>query len=318
MSFRRKTKHVRRYLHSLIVRWVLWSARLLPYRLLRPCFSFTIGNLLPVFIRAEAEKNLRLAFGAALTQADRSRLIRRVARNLGLFVAETLAMKRRDGAFFDLRIDPGELPEVGARLLAEGKGVIGLTGHVGNWELLGHQCARMFPGRFVAVVANRIGNRWINALVERERSASRLTTIYQHESPRKILRLLAENKSVGIVPDQDVDALGGLFVPFFGAPAYTPSGPAWLCVRSGAPILPIFLLREGDRLRFHLEEPIRPVPGADRDAEVERVTRAWSAAVEKVIREHPDQWVWFHRRWRTTPERLASRGRKAGRTVQPT
>ena len=79
------------------MRWVLWSARLLPYRLLRPCFSFTIGNLLPVFIRAEAEKNLRLAFGAALTPADRSRLIRRVARNLGLFVAETLAMKRRDG-----------------------------------------------------------------------------------------------------------------------------------------------------------------------------------------------------------------------------
>jgi KDO2-lipid IV(A) lauroyltransferase len=317
MTLRRRVKSFRRYLHYLAVRSLLGCLRLLPYAVLQKSLSGLVAWLGTRYLRGQSEKNLLLAFGQDLSAAERERIIGGVARNLGRFVAETVAMKRRGGGFFDRVIDPGDLPQVGARLLAAGKGAIGVTGHVGNWELLAHHCARLFPGRFCAVVANRLGNRWMNALVERERAASRLATIYQEDSPRKILRVLAENNSVGIVPDQDVDAIRGTFVDFFGKPAYTPTGPAWLAVRSGAPILPLFLVREGRGLRFLVDEPIWPNAGAtDEQAEVERITRAWCSAVERVIRKYPDQWVWFHRRWRTTPERLAQRGKRVGRSVQ--
>jgi KDO2-lipid IV(A) lauroyltransferase len=131
-----------------------------------------------------------------------------------------------------------------------------------------------------------------------------LTTIYRDESPRELLRRLHRNEVIGILPDQDIDSLNGIFVEFFGRPAYTPVAPAKLALACRAPILPNFLVRlPGGRYRILVEDPIRPEEYAGRPDAVEAVTTAWMKACEKVIRRYPDQWSWMHDRWKTRPGR---------------
>ena len=113
------------------------------------------------------------------------------------------------------------------------------------------------------------------------------------------------------MPDQDVKNLGGIFIPFLGHQAYTPTGPARLALAARVPIVPAVMVRvEPGRFRIEVGAPIQPDRRNDRDAEIERLTRAWSQWIEAAIRRHPEQWAWWHPRWATTPEKLAARGRK--------
>jgi Kdo2-lipid IVA lauroyltransferase/acyltransferase len=136
--------------------------------------------------------------------------------------------------------------------------------------------------------------------------------VYQDESPRKLLRALRDGKIVALLADQDVPRLDGVFVPFFGRPAYTPTGPAALAVASGAELVLAHTLRVGrDRHRLVVTEPIA-FDRSDRDRAILEGTRAWCAMLERVIREHPEQWVWMHRRWRTAPADRPEAARRSG------
>ena len=184
---------------------------------------------------------------------------------------------------------------------SHGKGVIVLTGHFGNWELVARYGAEV-QGLSLAVIGKRIRNSGLDKLVTEFRKQSGLEVIDRDDSPRRMLRHLSRGGFLGIVPDQDVDVLAGQFLPFFGRPAYTSTGPAALSIASGAPIVPVFLIREGRGFRLECRPPIVPDPEAPRREEVARITRAWSDEMEAMIRRHPDHWTWFHRRWASTPE----------------
>jgi KDO2-lipid IV(A) lauroyltransferase len=123
--------------------------------------------------------------------------------------------------------------------------------------------------------------------------------IYRDESPRKMLKTLKKNWIVGIVADQDVDSVDGVFVNFFGHQAYTPSGPVALARASGAVLLPVFIIREGDGHTIAIDEPIELRDTDDKEADLIYNTQKWSNVVESYIRKYPDQWVWMHRRWKT-------------------
>ncbi|MBI3320374.1 MAG: LPS export ABC transporter periplasmic protein LptC, partial [Candidatus Omnitrophica bacterium] len=120
-------------------------------------------------------------------------------------------------------------------------------------------------------------------------------------SVKEIARLLRDNRIIGIMPDQDIDSLEGTFVDFFGRPTYTPIGPAALALMTGAPILPCFIVRTGRRFRIVIEETIPMTRTDDRTQDLLQITQAWSRVVESYLRCYPDQWVWMHRRWKTTP-----------------
>ena len=314
-SPRRLLKNARRFTVYLLVAALVHTVRWLPYAWLRRLLPALIGRVAPRFLRQDAFQSLTIAYGDQMDAAQREALLRRLCRHLGHLVAELFHMHRQGGRFFDARVDSAQARALLEPLFRSGRPVVGLTGHLGNWEMVAQQF-RLISGKTeFGVVGKELTNRWIDAMVVAHRRRSGLITLYQHESPRKVLRSLEQYGIVGIVPDQDVDGLKGIFVPFFGHPAYTPVGPAWLAVKGKAVIAPTFLVREGDRLRVHCEPPIEADPDAtDQDAEIERLTVAWSAAVERAIRRWPDQWMWFHRRWRTTPERLIRRGR--GRNVR--
>jgi KDO2-lipid IV(A) lauroyltransferase len=180
-----------------------------------------------------------------------------------------------------------------------GRGGIFVTGHIANWELCAAYVA--IRGLPMNVVARRIYLEPLNRRLVALRGGMGVRTLYRDESMRAMIRCLRENQFLGILPDQDVPRIGGIFVEFFGQPAYTPVGPALLALGSGAPILVARDVREGCRHRLIVDPPIYADRTAPRALEVHRLVSHYTRRLEEFIREHPDQWVWMHRRWRTRP-----------------
>jgi KDO2-lipid IV(A) lauroyltransferase len=142
------------------------------------------------------------------------------------------------------------------------------------------------------------------------RARAGVLTLDSLRSRRRILEVLRAGGIVGLLPDLDLKRASGIFVPFLGKPAWTATGPAHLAVSSGAPIVTAYVIPEGTRYRLVFEAGVRPDAGAPRRAEIERLTREWSARFEARIRERPELWVWMHPRWDTTPEDVEARRRR--------
>ena len=240
--------------------------------------------------------NLELAFGAEKTKDELKRIARRVFENLGKSAFELVRFPKINETNIG-RLVKLENPDRLKKALEKGKGVLIITAHIGNWELMAATLRlNDFPG---VTVGRRIYfdkyDKYLNYL----RKTHDVNVIYRDDSPRKILKVLKENRIVGIVADQDVDSVDGVFVDFFGVPAYTPSGPAVLAMASGAPLVPVFIVRNNGTHTLYIEEPIELADTGDREKDVVTNTQKWSNVVESFIRRYPDQWVWMHRRWKT-------------------
>lgn len=178
---------------------------------------------------------------------------------------------------------------------AKRKGVLVATAHLGNWELSAYTHALMTAP--MHVVARALDNRFIDHLVERRRELSGNTVILKREAARPILRALATGSAVGILIDQNASVAEGVFVPFFGIPACANSAFVKFAHHSGAPVVPGFALWSDAERRYVLHfYPEIPMTG-----DVATDTAALQAFLEARIREHPDQWLWIHRRWKTRP-----------------
>lgn len=187
---------------------------------------------------------------------------------------------------------------------ARGRGAIFVTGHLGNWELCAVYVA--LRGLPMNVVARRIYVEELDRQLVSMRKAKGVQTLYRDQSMRMMLRCLERNEFLGVLPDQDVRRVGGIFVEFFGKPAYTPVGPALLALASRSPLLLARDIRIGTRHRITVDPPVYADPGVPRQQEVKRLASMYTKRLEDFIREHPGQWVWMHRRWRTRPSGLPS------------
>jgi Kdo2-lipid IVA lauroyltransferase/acyltransferase len=179
--------------------------------------------------------------------------------------------------------------------LRAGRGVLFATAHLGNWELSAFAHA-LLTGP-MNVVVRPLDNPWIDRMVERRRGLSGNRIIGKRDIARPILKALAANEAVGILIDQNSMPDSGVFVDFFGLPACTGTGFAKLAARSGAAVIPGFALWSAEEqlyvLRFY-----PPVPTTG-DATCD--TAALQRVLEEIVRAHPDQWLWMHRRWKTRP-----------------
>lgn len=177
----------------------------------------------------------------------------------------------------------------------QGRGVLFATAHLGNWELSAF--AHGLMAEPMNVVVRPLDNPLIDRLVEHRRTLSGNRIIEKKEAARAILKALDRNEAVGILIDQNSGLDQGVFVDFFGIPACASVGLARLAAHSGARVIPGFALwsEKENRyvLRFHA--PIEMSGDAARD------TARLQAMLEGVIREHPSQWLWIHRRWKTRP-----------------
>ena len=176
-----------------------------------------------------------------------------------------------------------------------GKGVLFATAHLGNWELSAY--AHGLLAEPMHVVARPLDNPLIDALVERRRTFAGNRLIEKKDFARGILKALARNEAVGILVDQNAAPEEGVFVPFFGVPACAHAGLAKLAARSGAAVIPGFALWSAGERRYVLRfDPALDLSG-DAAADTARIQKA----IEDAIRQHPGQWLWIHRRWKTRP-----------------
>jgi KDO2-lipid IV(A) lauroyltransferase len=184
--------------------------------------------------------------------------------------------------------------------LKEGKGLIMLGAHFGNWELNALAVA-LFGRHQLTIIVQRQRNKFVDEFMSRNRVlfGSRLVEI--EKSPREIFAALRKNEVVAMLADQS-GPQEGLFVDFFGRPASTHKGPAVFSVRTGAPIVMSFILRQGDgRYTVEYEEvDTRTLSGSEND-KISQLTARHVAVLEKYVTRYPDHWLWMHKRWKHTP-----------------
>ena len=251
--------------------------------------------------RKRALNNLRSAFPEK-SDAELEKIGKTVFCNLARNIIEVFNTYKLDKKNFPLWATLEGFDKL-ERELEKGKGVVLLASHVGNWELIPF-CFKLAKDYPSTIIVRRVYFHKYDKLLEKMRGSRGVNIIYRDESPKKVLRALKRNEPVGLLADQDMASLDGIFVDFFGKPAYTTKAPALLAMASGAPLMPCFMIREKnrDRHRFIIQDPIELAKGPDKEENVRINTQRWSTAVEKFIRKHPDQWVWMHRRWKTRPE----------------
>ncbi|HEX7240575.1 MAG TPA: lysophospholipid acyltransferase family protein [Longimicrobiaceae bacterium] len=250
-------------------------------------------------IRASTvEANLRLAFPDAPDAWVRE-TAQEAYRHLGREAAAILRLSRLSPEAIVARTETRGWEELDATL-AEGKGALLVTGHYGNWEIAAATVASR--GVPIAAIVKRMGNRLVDARLEALRTRLGVETIEMHEAPRQVPRVLRAGGVVGIVADQDARR-SGVFVPFFGRPASTHRGPALFALRLDAPVFACTAFRKPGRgVRYVVQGHRVPVPRTgDLEADVLRLTRELAAALEADVRGAPEQYFWFHRRWKTAP-----------------
>jgi KDO2-lipid IV(A) lauroyltransferase len=183
---------------------------------------------------------------------------------------------------------------------AQGKGVIMVTGHLGNWELGGaYIAARGVP---VEAVARQMSNPLFDSYLTRTRERVGISVVYDGDAVRRTPRALRDNHGVAFVSDQGVLGLASTYVPFFGRPAKTPRGPAVFALRFGVPMVFGVALRKPDgRYRLSFERiPVEDTGARERD--VDDLVARYTATLERWVRKAPEQYFWHHRRWRRQPE----------------
>jgi len=244
-------------------------------------------------LRRVARNNLAMALPEKPVQ-EREALIDGVFRSIGrvLLAIARFPSIHRDTVAQWIRYHGYEHFEIA---MARGKGVLFATGHLGNWELSAY--AHAILSAPMGVVVRPLDNPRLDAFVERRRGLSGNHLISKRDFARPILQALRRNEAVGILVDQNVVPEHGAFVDFFGKPACSGTTFAKIAARSGAAVIPGFAFWSDEEQRHILHfYPEVPMTG-----DVEADTAAIQKAVEHAIREHPDQWLWIHRRWKTRP-----------------
>jgi Kdo2-lipid IVA lauroyltransferase/acyltransferase len=199
---------------------------------------------------------------------------------------------RRENLAQWIRLEGGEHFEAALR---GGRGVLFATAHLGNWELSAFAHALMAAP--MNVLVRPLDNGKIDALVERRRALTGNRPIGKKDFARSILKALAANQAVGILIDQNESLDSGIFVDFFGVKACASPGLARFASHSGAAVIPGFALWNEDERRYVL----RFYPAVAMTGDAAADTQALHNVLERVIRDHPDQWLWIHRRWKTRP-----------------
>lgn len=182
------------------------------------------------------------------------------------------------------------------RAFAKRRGLLLITGHLGNWELAGaYVAARGIP---IDVIVRRMSNPIFDRYLNRTRADLGMTVVYDSEAVRRVARSIKEGRGIGFLADQGVLNLASTHVPFFGRPAKTPRGPAVFALRYRVPTLFAAAVREPEG-RFHMSfEPVPYEETGDRERDVDAIVASYTRLLEGFVRRTPEQYFWHHRRWK--------------------
>jgi len=280
---------------------ILFCCRCVPLSIRKLFFK----SLLMLFYHAAAKHrlialhNLRCAF----PEKEMEELItiaKGVYRNVAITAAEFFSMPSitRENLHEWVEMEGLEHFEAG---IAQGKGLLTIIAHFGNWELMPVTVPLFlkFP-KPSYIVYRPLDSPVLDNMVEHVRTINGNEMIPKGGSGKRIMELLKENHAIAILSDQNVAAQEGVFVDFFGRPACTGVGLAVLALRSGAPVLPMFMARQkSGKYKFILKPLVEISRTGDYEKDLLENTQRFTKVVEDVVREYPDQWFWIHQRWKT-------------------
>jgi len=248
--------------------------------------------------RQMALDNLTRAFGGEKSSHEIRQIAKQVFRNSVHVVFEvgwSLHLHPNDlDAFFSVK----GLANLRA-IVRKGKGALVLTGHVGNWELL--PVAGAMIGYSANVLYRPIDYAPLDRFFVEARTRFGLKMIPKDASLLRVFRALKRGETVVMLLDQNVGLHKGVMVDFFGRRACTSYGLAYIALKTGAPVLPVFVVRDGSDFTVEFGPEIPLIKTGDDRKDLEENTRQYNEVLETIIHRYPDQWFWLHNRWKTRP-----------------
>jgi KDO2-lipid IV(A) lauroyltransferase len=257
-------------------------------------------------LRRTGLRNLQIAFPEMRVE-DRKQVLRIVYRNLGWQLAEFCRMERYtpENTAEWIRYEGLEHFLEAER---NGRGVLILTGHLGAWELSSFYHSLI--GHPMGMVIRRLDNRYLDGFVNRIRCLHGNRVLHKDDFARGLISAMRQGETVGILMDTNMTPPQGVFVEFFGRAACTASGLARVALKTGAAVVPGFLVWEAAERKYvlHFGERIAIEETGDAEADVLALTQKCTGVIEDWIRRYPDQWLWIHRRWKTRPDGTREQG----------
>ncbi|HEY1985676.1 MAG TPA: lysophospholipid acyltransferase family protein [Terracidiphilus sp.] len=250
-------------------------------------------------LRRVGARNLEMAL-PAVPRTERRRILRHVFRNLGWQMVEFCRMHR-----YTAQTTQGWIRTEGLEnyldAKSRGRGVLVLTGHLGGWELSSFYHSLM--GHPMGMVIRRLDNRLLDAYVNEVRCLHGNRVLHKDDFARGLLTAMHAGQTVGILMDTNMTPPQGVFVKFFGITACTASGLARVALKTGAAVVPGFLLWEPAERQYvlHFGPELSFARTADHETDILAAVQQCNDVLESWIRRYPDQWLWIHRRWKTRP-----------------
>lgn len=251
--------------------------------------------------RRIARTNLDIAFGEQKTPKEKDDIIRACISQMVLSALQCIWVSSdTQNRVNRLMVSEPEGLEHLETCTQSGKGFFALMAHYGNWEILGiyhgyHGTTEHYS------IARKLDNPHLEKFFMNLRTISGNKILHKDESPLKIVRAIKNGGSVAVMMDQN-GGIGGLFVDFFGKKAATPRAMASLSYSTGARILPVFCEPDGrGKYKIVYRPPLSLNKTGDKDADIFRWTQECQKELEEIIRNHPEPWMWFHRRWKSRP-----------------
>lgn len=246
--------------------------------------------------RVVALQNLTHVFGTEKNATEIRKLARRIFCNLVLIIFEIGWLIRLKEKEFSKYFHVHGLHYL-KNAHKKGKGVLVLTGHMGNWELMSLS-AKML-GYSMSAIYRPMDFKPLDLFFINLRGRYGTTLYPKKNAMRPILRGLKKRELIGILLDQNTKVQSGVFVNFFNRKACTNKGLALIALRTDTPVVPLFLLRESDGFRVEIGPEVPVIRTGDKEKDIESTTRQYNRVLEDVLRRYPDQWFWVHNRWKT-------------------
>ena len=281
-----------------------WLFQRLPYGFVKFITSVLLAIAFQCTIRQRkiAEESINIAFGDEKSPEEKKEIIKKCFENFGRGMTELLYYLAHPQAVDDKVVIEGK--EHLDAAVAKGKGVVAVTAHLGNFALMMLVLARQ--GYKTSSIIRPARDEELSEYLHKKRTEVGLGTVFaipRRECVSNSIKVLRDGSLLFIPIDQNFGSGGGVYVDFFGQKAATATGPAVFAMRTGAEILPMFILRqENDRHKIVIEPPISLETGEDEKETITLAMTKITSLIEQYIRRYPHEWAWMHRRWKSRPK----------------
>ncbi len=245
--------------------------------------------------RKIAIENLKLAFGNEMNEREIKKIAKKCFQHFGFLIFDILWFMKKDESYLK-KISQIKGIDILKKNIELGKGVLILSAHFGNWEIVPHALA--LEGLLLNAIARKFDNPYLDRVVKefRERTGNKI--IYKQDAKKEAVEILKKGGCLAILADQNTLKDRGVFVDFFGTPACTSTGLAIFHLKYGSPIIPIFCYTDKNyNYIIEIKEPLQTKP----DDDVLKITQAYTKIIEDEIRKCPHLWLWLHQRWKEKP-----------------